>query len=75
MLRIPETPPNYLRTLITAAPSLTEEQKRQAVAALLSDVLSSIDRAVAGAKKSEPGITSMAADATVCLDNSADPNS
>jgi hypothetical protein len=75
MLRIPETPPDYLRTLIAAAPSLTEEQKGQAVAVLLSDVLSSIDRAVAAVSKSEPGIASMATDLNVCRDNSADCNS
>jgi hypothetical protein len=75
MRKIPETPPSYLRALITAAPSLTDQQKGQAVAVLLSDVLGSIDRAVAGAAQSEPGIASVATDVTEWHSNKADCNS
>lgn len=43
---------------VTTAPNLTDEQKDKAVAALLADVLNSIDRAVASAVKSKAGVAS-----------------
>ena len=53
-----DSPPGSSHASVATAPNLTDEQKDKAVAALLTDVLSSIDRAVAGAAKSEPGVAS-----------------
>ena len=52
------SPPGSRHGSVTTAPNLTDEQMDKAVAALLADVLSSIDRVLAGAAKSEPGVAS-----------------
>ena len=63
MRKIHYSPPGSRHVLATTAPNLTDEQKEKAVAALLADVLNSINRAVAGAVKSEPGVASAPTDA------------
>lgn len=67
MSKIHDAPPTFRHASATTAPNLTAEQKDKAVAALLADVLISIDRAVAGAAESEPGVASAPTDASAPL--------
>jgi len=63
MPKIHYSAPSSRGALAITAPNLTDEQKDKAVAALLADVLSSIDRVVAGTAKSEPDLASAPAPA------------
>jgi hypothetical protein len=67
MRKAHDAPPSSRRFSATTAPNLTDEQKDKAVAALLADVLNSIDRAVARAAKTEPGFVSTPTDASASL--------
>lgn len=56
MCEIHDSPRRSRPASVATAPNLTDEQKDKAVAALLVDVLNSIDHAVASAAKSEAGV-------------------
>ena len=55
MRKVHDRLPNAGRASVITAPNLTGEQMDKAVAGLLADVLSAIDRAVAVTAKNRPG--------------------